>query len=142
MSTQSDQTASFRRLLPPQGWFKTKGLSSSTAQQWYEDKKDIPALQDFLGKLRAESIPRPFHGFTSNGNVVDGLFQYAPDEGAPTAMMVKSVSKLLRQLSPRQKARTVFDSVEDDMFRIWSNPEFYVNPGRLFEAEPCRRMCR
>jgi hypothetical protein len=133
MSINTDQMASFRRLLPPKDWYKTRSLSSSTARQWYEDKKDVPALEHFLRKLEAQNVPSPFKGFTSDGNVVDGLFQYAPDEGAPTAMMVKSASKLLRSLSAKQRASTVFDSLEDDMFRIWSNPEFYVNEGKPFQ---------
>ncbi|KAJ9614971.1 hypothetical protein H2200_001045 [Cladophialophora chaetospira] len=131
LSSRAAETASFRRLLPPKDWPKIKSLSTSTARQWYEDKKDVPALQQFLRKLEVPNIPRPFVGFTTDGKVIDKLFQYAPHEGAPTAAMIDNVAQLLRLLSPEQKACTMFESVEDDMIRIWSNPEFYVNPGGL-----------
>ena len=124
--------APFRRLLPPKDWARIESLSSSTARQWYDDKKDIPALQNFLKRLEAQNVTQPFKGFTSDGNIVGGLFNYAADEGAPTAAMVESATKLLRMLSRKQTETTVFDSVQDDTIRIWSNPEFYVNLGKLW----------
>jgi hypothetical protein len=138
-SVMTANTASFRRLLPPRDWAKTEGLSMSTASQWYENKKDVPALQEFLSKLKAENIPRPFKGLTTDGFVLDKLFQYAPNEGAPTTRIVKSTKRLISILSPDQIKTTMFDSVDDDYMRIWSNPEFYVNPGtsRVHSAK-CR----
>ena len=134
LSTTAGEAAPFRRLLPAHGHPKLASLSSSTAQEWYMEKRHLPALQDFLRRLEARNIERPFRGITSDGKVDDGLFQYASDEGAPAVAMMQSASNLIGLLSPKQKEDTVFSSVEADEIRIWSNPEFYVNPGRRLKA--------
>lgn len=125
-----NSSAPFRKLLPPDDYPKLSSLSSSTAQQWYHDKKELPALKAFLERLEARNLKSPFTGFTTNGNVVPNLFNYALDEGAPTNAMVKAATKLLELLSAEQREQTLVDSVTDDEIRIWSNPEFYINPGQ------------
>jgi hypothetical protein len=93
-------------------------------------------LPSFLQKLEAQGIPRPCKELTADGQVIDGLFNYPADEGALTAAMLKGAARLLGHLSPEKKATTVIDSVDDDLMRIWSNPEFHVNPGKA-PAHPC-----
>lgn len=121
----------FRQLLPPKDWPRHRKLPDSSARQWYEDHKDLPQLQSFLNDLEQESLSQPYHGFTSDGIIDDGLFNYVPDEGAPIEAMVESALRLVSLLSSDQKKTTLFESVEADEIRIWSNPEFYVNEGGL-----------
>lgn len=122
-------SAPFRKLLPPHDYPKLSSLSSSSARQWYNDKKELPALKDFLERLEAQNLKTAFTGFTTDGKVVPELFNYALEEGAPIDAMVEAATKLLKLLSADQIRETLFGSVTDDEIRIWSNPEFYVNPG-------------
>ena len=131
-SANTPTTAAFRRLLPPPNWPKVSTLSSSNAQEWYRDKKDLPALKQFLGRLEAASLETPYVGLTTDGEVIPGIFNYASSEGAPTSAMFQTATALLELLWSEQKETTCFASVTDDAIRIWSNPEFYVNPGEYF----------
>jgi len=128
--TESPQAAPFRALLPPEGHPKLTALKSSTAREWYESKRDLPELQAFLQKLELKSLSRPYKGFTSNGKVIEGVFQYDAAEGAPIGEMVEKPTNFLDLLSPKQRKSTLFPSVEQDEIRMWSNPDFYVNPGK------------
>lgn len=121
----------FRSLLPPKDWAKIKTLPTSTATEWYENNKHLPQLEEFLNGLRLENIDRPWKGFTSDGQVAKDVHIYNDDEGAPIEKMNAAASRLLSVMSEAEYARSVFDSVEADEIRMWSNPEFYVNPGGL-----------
>jgi hypothetical protein len=123
--------APFRSLLPPGGWQKIKTLSNSTATEWYENNKYLPQVKDFLESLKLENITRPWKGFTSDGEVAQGVHIYKDDEGAPIDAMTEAALNLLDKISEEQKSVTIFKSVEADEIRMWSNPEFYVNPGGL-----------
>lgn len=122
--------ASFRSLLPPKGWPKIRTLSSSSATEWYENNKDLPQVKDFLDSLMLENIG-PWKGFTSDGQMKLGVHDYKDDEGAPVREMTEAALNLISKMSDGQKSATIFESVEADELRIWSNPEFYVNPGGL-----------
>ena len=43
----------------------------------------------------------------------------------------ESVKALIALLSEEEKTRTCLEDIESDDFRLWSNPELYVNPGGL-----------
>lgn len=129
-SSNSGTTAAFRKLLPIAGNPRFSTLAESTAQKWYNDKKDLPALKDFLSRLEARNLVTPFRGLTSDGNVQPNLFNYAAEEGAPIGAMLEAAKALLGFLSPEQRQSTLFDSVENQQIRLWSNPEFYVNEGK------------
>lgn len=59
------------------------------------------------------------------------MHQYGADEGAPVKQACESVKALIAQLSEEEKTRTCLADIESDDFRLWSNPELYVNPGGL-----------
>jgi hypothetical protein len=44
--------------------------------------------------------------------------------------MVAATTNLISLLSDEQIETATFDSLDVDEFRMWSNPELYVNPGR------------
>ena len=60
-----------------------------------------------------------------------GVYQYAEDEGAPVEGMMRAAEGLLDVLEEGQRREVQFEGVEMDEFRLWSNPELYVNPGGL-----------
>ncbi|KAF9774728.1 hypothetical protein IL306_007244 [Fusarium sp. DS 682] len=125
----SSPQAPFRRLLPAPDRPQLAGLSSSSAREWYESRRRVPELFDFLVRLEAENLEKPYIGITSDGHVIPDLFDYTVDEGAPVAAMCEATNAMLSILSVQQENDTVFPSVLDDNIRLWSNPEVYVNPG-------------
>ncbi|KAJ7838123.1 hypothetical protein B0H14DRAFT_3109641 [Mycena olivaceomarginata] len=96
----------------------------------------IEASSWLINRLEAKHLERSYKGFTVDGNVQDGLYQYADDEGAPVEAMVSAANALLGILSPQQQTEVSKGSVNDDEFRLWSNPELYVNPGGLRKCTP------
>lgn len=71
----------------------------------------------------------PYSGFTATGAVEENVYLYADDEGAPTEAVAEKVRDLLKLLSTEQKGALECGDVRNDEFRLWSNPELYVNPG-------------
>lgn len=122
--------APFRQFLPEKDHPRYQALLTSTAEQWYATHKDLPPVKSFLAGLEFRNLDRPYKGFTADGNVINP-FIYAREEGAPTKAAVSAAEALLSLLSIEQKAATCFDEVEVDEIRMWSNPEFYINPGGL-----------
>jgi hypothetical protein len=86
-----------------------------------------------INRLEKKNLEKPYKGFTTNGKVREGLYEYAEDEGAPTEEVIAKTEDLLKILSEEQKKAVQFGEVTDDDFRLWSNPELYVNPGSLFQ---------
>jgi hypothetical protein len=119
----------FRKLIPQSDHPKIQGLQESDALQWAELKRHSKEIGYMVERLDKNNIEKPFRGFTSDGVVKEDVFKFAEDEGAPTEAMIAAAEELLSILTTDQKASTIFESVEADEFRIWSNPELYVNPG-------------
>jgi hypothetical protein len=67
-----------------------------------------------------------------DGKVRERLYNYAEDEGAPTEEVIARTADLLKILSDEQKDQVYCGEVTDDDFRLWSNPELYMNPGAYF----------
>jgi hypothetical protein len=119
----------FRKLIPHPAHPKIKGLRDSDASQWTELKRQSKEIGYMVERLNAKHIEKPFLGFTSDGVVKEDVFKFAEDEGAPTEAIIRAAENLLSILSVEEKTRTMFESLDVDEFRIWSNPELYVNPG-------------
>lgn len=83
-----------------------------------------------INRLDAKNLEKPFKGFTSDGKVRKRLYEYAEDEGAPTGEAIAKLEELWKVLSENQRKAVQFKHVTDDEFRLWSNPESYMNPGR------------
>jgi hypothetical protein len=131
-NSRSHSAAPFRDLVPGPDHGKVRSLPTSDALSWCQQKRKVPELAWFIDRLDAKSLEKSYKGFTTDGQVKDGLFNYAPDEGAPIAAIVAAAEDLLSLLSPEQRTATCFESLEADEIRIWSNPELYVNPGECF----------
>jgi hypothetical protein len=74
----------------------------------------------------------PYTGFSVDGNPTPGIFEYGEDEGAPVGQAVEAVKALWKALGSKERGQVRQGDVrEDERFRVWSNPELYVNPGEL-----------
>ena len=127
---RSHAVAPFRNLIPPPDHSKIKGLTGSSPLSWADQKRAIPELEWFLKRFELRNLDRPYLGFTTDGSVRDGVFDYANEDGAPTDAMVGACERLLSVLSAEQRTAVSFESVDADEMRIWSNPELYLNPGK------------
>jgi hypothetical protein len=128
---RSSATMPFREIIPGPDHPKIAGISRHNALSWCQSRREIEAPSWLINRLEAKHLERPYKGFTVDGNVQDGLYQYADDEGAPVEAMVSAANALLGILSPQQQTEVSKGSVDDDEFRLWSNPELYVNPGKI-----------
>ncbi|OCK76556.1 hypothetical protein K432DRAFT_385369 [Lepidopterella palustris CBS 459.81] len=128
----------FREIIPAPDHPKTAGIQDSDAHSWCQSRRKIDAPAWLINRLEGKNLERPYKGFTTDGTVRTGLYHYAEDEGAPIEKMVEAAAELIGLLSREQRSSTVFESVDVDEFRLWSNPELYVNPGglRLDETTP------
>jgi hypothetical protein len=128
-SPPSQFAASFRDLIPPPDHPKIQVLSRSHALEWCEHVKKIPEVGWFIDRFKAENLNKPYRGLTTDGQPLNGAYDYSSDEGAPVEAMVAAAEDLLALLSPEQKTTAMFVLDADEM-RLWSNPELYVNPGK------------
>ncbi|KAJ7245907.1 hypothetical protein B0H12DRAFT_1054097, partial [Mycena haematopus] len=134
----SSATVPFRELLPKPGHPKIAGISGYNAQSLCQSRREIPAPAWLIDRLEAKNLERPYKGFTADGKVQEGLYTYAEDEGAPVEEMVSAAIHLLKILALEQRMEVLKESVYEDEFRLWSNPELYMNPGglRMDECTP------
>jgi len=120
----------FREIIPHPSHPRIAGITDHDALSWCESRRQIEAPSWLINRLDKRNIENPYVGFTVDGKVRSGLYSYAENEGAPTEEVVKKAEDLLVLLSSEERKRVECGSVEDDEFRLWSNPELYVNPGK------------
>lgn len=68
---------------------------------------------------------QPYHGFTTDGNVIPGLYQHRPDPNGPTSDMVAAAKTLLETASNEESQRFRYPMNARE-WRSWSNPEVIV----------------
>ena len=120
----------FREIIPDPSHPRTAGIAIHDALSWCESRRQIAAPAWLISRLDKKNLERPYNGFTVDGTVQRDVYHYASDEGAPTETVLESVQALISMLPKEVKERVMCGEVEDDEFRLWSNPELYVNPGR------------
>jgi hypothetical protein len=128
---RSDAAVPFRDIIPSPSHPRIAGIADHTALSWCESRRQIEAPAWLINRLDAKNLEKPYKGFTSDGKVREGLYKYAEDEGAPTEEAIASTNDLLKILTDEQKDQVHCGEVADDAFRLWSNPELYMNPGML-----------
>ncbi|NJO13076.1 MAG: DUF3500 domain-containing protein, partial [Gammaproteobacteria bacterium] len=86
----------------------------------------------------ARGLTEPFKGITTHGEPVRGLFPLRAT-GVSTEPLRIAAGKFLAALSDEQRRKTQFP-VDDDEWRKWMNPHFYVRQGVGFAemSEPQR----
>jgi hypothetical protein len=93
-----------------------------------------PWIKEWTAVWR-ESYGRPFVGITTHGSPAPGLFHIA-DEHAPVEAMTAAARLLLDRATPEQRQH-LCHTIDAAEWRIWSNPEIYVNvSGIRLEEEP------
>jgi hypothetical protein len=125
----------FRRYVPASDHPRLAGIGTKDARRHAADAMTLPSPSSLVAGWR-ERYPQSFVGLTTDGVPQQGLFHLA-DEGAPTPAAVAATLRFLAALTPEQ-ARAVRHGVDAPEWRIWSNPELYVNPVglRLEELAP------
>jgi hypothetical protein len=120
----------FEQIIPAPTHPKIAGISSHDARSWCESRKAIPAPAWLIDRLDKKNV-EPFKGFAADGNVDPSVYSYAADEGAPVDAMVEKAEALFAVLDERQRSDLKRGSpdVSNAEFRLWSNPEVYINPG-------------
>jgi hypothetical protein len=114
----------FRDIVPKPDDPRVAGICDRDAYQHIAQRLTNPRI-----KLAVEGwmkrFAEPFRGITTDGNVVPGLFHLA-GEDAPSEQMVAAARQLLSVVNA-DEARLMRRSVVSEHWRIWSNPELYVN---------------
>jgi hypothetical protein len=82
--------------------------------------------------IQAETtgLAEPFTGITTSGTVEPGLFAIR-STGVSTRPVRQAAEAFLASLDAPQRAKTMFP-VDDDEWRKWMNPHFYVRQGVSF----------
>lgn len=126
---RSDAAVPFRDIIPAPDHPRIAGIADHDALSWCESRRQIEAPAWLINRLDEKNLEKPYKGFTSDGTVREGFYKYAENEGAPTELVAGNVESLLNILSEAQKKEVCCGEVTDDKFRLWSNPELYMNPG-------------
>ncbi|KAK0637741.1 hypothetical protein DIS24_g10522 [Lasiodiplodia hormozganensis] len=134
---RSDAAVPFREIIPKPDHPRIAGIEACDAHSWCESRRKIDAPAWLINRLDAKNLEKPYVGFTTDGTVREGVYEWADDEGAPVEAAAQAAKSLVALLSAEERARTLHASVDDEAIRLWSNPELYVNPGglRLDECE-------
>lgn len=83
-------------------------------------------------------LAEPFKGITTDGNIIEGLFQIKPT-GVSTAPVRQAAEKFLASLTPEQRGKVLFP-IDDAEWRKWMNQHFYQRQGVSFqEMTPSQR---
>lgn len=138
---RTDAAVPFREIIPAPGHPRIAGIESSDAHTWCDSRRKIDAPAWLINRLDAKNLEKPYVGFTTDGTVREGLYEYPEDEGAPVEEAKEAADALIAIMSEEEKVRTLFPSVEVDEIRLWSNPELYVNPGGL-RLDECSQSIR
>jgi hypothetical protein len=112
--------ADFRPFLPPPG---TSKIAGPTPRAHTEARtKNNPRAQGLLANWE-KMLNGPFHGITTDGNIIPDLYAPRP-EGAPTLAMIEAVNALLA-LAPREGKTWCFP-IDSNQWRRWQNTELYL----------------
>ena len=125
---RTDAVVPFRDIIPPASHPRIAGIADHDALSWCESRRQIEASVWLINRLDRKNL-EPHKGFTNDGKVREGLYNYAETEGAPTEAVMAKTKDLMELLSDGQRKEVWRGEVTDDEFRLWSNPELYVNPG-------------
>jgi hypothetical protein len=132
----SEALVSFRDIIPKPDHPRIAGIEHHTAKSWCSTRREVPAPAWLINRLDKKNLELPYKGFSSDGNPDPSVYHYEEDEGAPIESACKAASALLDGVSSEEvKSVTKGDVQDDDDFRLWSNPELYMNEGERGKAE-------
>jgi Protein of unknown function (DUF3500) len=102
--------------------FAQKGKQTSS-----EIAEDFRRLSE---DLEQEGLAMPFHGITTDYDLVPGLFEIKPS-GVSTEPVRNAAERFIATLTNVQIGRTMFP-VDDAQWRKWVNANFHAGPGICF----------
>jgi hypothetical protein len=130
-------THPFRQFIPAPDHPKVAGLAEVSAEAYGRRVLQIPFIRDWTEHWR-RLYEAPFVGITTDGRARPGLFERRSN-GAPAREMVAAAHRLIGAADPAARGRLLYP-LDAPEWRLWSNPEFYINPVgiRLEEAPDLR----
>lgn len=114
----------FRDILPGPDYRSRVGIAERDAYSHADRMLASPRGPAFIGAYN-ERLAQPFTGVTSDGTVIEGIYDASPND-APAAAMVAAATHLLSVCSDDERSRVRFP-IDAQNWRMWSNPELYVN---------------
>ena len=111
------------------------GIEKLDAYSWAERTLANPRAAALFGEWMERYRGEDFHGITTDGSVIPGLFSLA-DENAPVPAVAQAADALLQKVSVQEKQK-LCHPVDAREWRGWMNPEVYINRFglRLEEAD-------
>lgn len=114
----------FRDIIPAADDPRVDGISDRDACQHVEQALRRPRVQQAVEGWK-QRLAEPFFGITTDGNRLSDLYHLAAED-APAERMVTAARRLLSRLTGAETA-SVRRDVTSEHWRIWSNPELYIN---------------
>ena len=114
----------FRPFVPTLDYPRAAALQGRDAYQHGDAGWANPLPQALLFTPWERLYNEPFKGITTDGVVLPGLFELAPN-GAPVHRMANAATELLGQLSALQRQQLCL-SMDAREWRRWNNTEMYV----------------
>ncbi|WP_197515979.1 DUF3500 domain-containing protein [Mycobacterium sp. 1465703.0] len=103
------------------------GLDKLTPTEYAEVMRQTPVLGDVIKYWMELFESTSFNGISSDGNIIEGLFELGADEGAPTAKASEAAENLLKALTLEDRTK-ICHPLDSRVWRAWMNPEFYLLP--------------
>lgn len=125
----------FRDIVPRPDDPRVAGICDRDAYQHIEQRLGNPRIRQAVEGWK-QRMAQPFQGITTNGETIPDLYNLAAED-ASSEQMAAAAGRLLSVLDGEEAAR-VRRSVDSEHWRVWSNPELYVNHQglRLDEIRP------
>jgi hypothetical protein len=114
----------FRPYIPTLDYPRVAAFQGRDAYQHGDAGLANPIPQALLFTPWEKLYNEPFKGITTDGHVIPGLFELAPN-GAPVHLMVNAATKLLDLLNPDQTSALCMP-LEAREWRRWNNTEMYT----------------
>ena len=128
----------FRELLPGPEHRARAGIAERDAYRHADRMLASPRGQAFIAAYN-ERLAQPFAGVTCDGNVIADLYR-REDNQAPVAEMVAAARRVLDSCRDEERAKVRF-AIDAPNWRMWSNPELYVNRYGLRMDELSAPLC-
>jgi hypothetical protein len=114
----------FRDILPGPDYRSRAGIAERDAYSHADRMLASPLGQAFIGGYH-ERLAKPFVGVTHDGHVIADLYELE-DNDAPVDAMVGAARRVLQDCSDEERVKVRF-AIDAPNWRMWSNPELYVN---------------
>ncbi len=127
----------FRDILPAPDYRTRAGIAERDAYTHADRMLDSPRGAAFIASYH-QRLAAPFVGVTCDGQVSPNLYGLEAND-APVEAMVAAARAVLLICSDQERAKLRF-AIEAPNWRMWSNPELYVNRYGLRMDELSQRL--